>query len=56
MQGTHREVWADGMVWYKELKSKTEAQNKLESQWQEGIWLGHTRDSNEALIGNKEES
>ena len=42
------------MVWYKELKSKTEAQNKLEDQWREGIWLGHTRDSNEAVIGTKE--
>ena len=40
------------IVWHKELKSKTEAQNKLETQWQEGVWLGHTRDSDEALIGS----
>ena len=27
---------------------------KLESLWEEGVWLGHTRSSNETLIGTKE--
>ena len=38
-------------VWYKELKGKNGAQNKLETDWHEGAWLGHARSSNEVLIG-----
>ena len=38
-------------VWYKELKAKNGVQNKLETDWHEGAWLGHARSSNEVLIG-----
>ncbi len=38
-------------VWYRELRSKTEAQEKMKTDWHEGVWLGHNRDSNEVLIG-----
>jgi hypothetical protein len=41
------------MVWYKELRSKTEKQNKMEAAWEEGLWLGHTKNSNEVLIGTR---
>ena len=41
-------------VWYKELKSKTEAQDKGETAWAEGLWLGHARSSNEVLIGTRD--
>ena len=34
-------------VWYKEGKSK-EVRAKFESEWKQGLWLGHTRASNEA--------
>ena len=30
------------------------AKNKLQSEWSEGVWLGHTRSSNEVLIGTPE--
>ena len=26
----------------------------MESKWEEGLWLGHTRNSNEVLVGNKD--
>ena len=38
------------MVWYKKPE-KEKGRNKLEPRWQEGIWLGHARSSNEVLIG-----
>ena len=31
-----------------------ERANKLESEWREGLWLGHSRRSNEAIIGTRE--
>ena len=31
-----------------------EARAKLESEWKQGLWLGHTRASNEAWIGTKD--
>ena len=37
------------VVHYRRLDG--EGKNKLESQWEEGVWLGHARGSNEALIG-----
>ena len=40
-------------VWYKEGKSK-EVRAKFESEWKQGLWLGHTRASNEAWIGTKD--
>ena len=36
-------------VHYRKLEG--ENKNKLESQWEAGIWLGHARGSNEILIG-----
>jgi len=41
-------------VWYKELHGKSDAQKKMESDWREGLWLGHARNSNEILIGTRE--
>ena len=41
-------------VWYKELRAGKERKNKFESEWQEGLWLGHSRESNETIVGTKE--
>lgn len=41
-------------VWYKELRANKERRDKFESEWREGIWLGHSRGSNEAIIGTQE--
>ena len=38
-------------VWYKELRTGKARKNKFDSEWQEGIWVGHHRESNEAIIG-----
>ena len=40
-------------VWYKEIRQTKERANKLESEWREGVWLGHARNSNEHLIGTR---
>ena len=40
-------------VWYKELRVGKERRDKFESEWREGIWLGHSRESNEAIVGTK---
>ena len=41
-------------VWYKELRLGKERRDKFESEWQEGIWLGHSRSCNEHVVGTKE--
>ena len=41
-------------VWYKEVREGKERRNQLETEEKEGIWLGHARSSNEALIGTRE--
>ena len=41
-------------VWYKELKAKSEKKHNMETDWKEGLWLGHARSSNEILIGTRE--
>ena len=41
-------------VWYKEIRPGKERANKLESECGEGLWLGHSRRSNEATIGTRE--
>ena len=41
-------------VWYKEIRPGKESANKLESEWREGLWLGHSRRSDEAIIGKRE--
>ena len=38
-------------VWYKELRVGKERQNKFDSEWREGLWLGQARSSNESVIG-----
>ena len=38
------------MVHYKKLM-KEKNRHKFDIQWNEGIWLGHARSTNEALIG-----
>jgi len=39
------------LVWYKQMRESKERKDKFESEWFEGIWLGHSRASNEILIG-----
>ena len=41
-------------VWYKRIRESKERKDKFESEWEEGIWLGHSRASNEVLIGTDE--
>ena len=41
-------------VWYKELKSKTEKQHKLDPLWKTGVWLGHASSSNEVIVGTRD--
>ena len=41
-------------VWYKQLRENKERKDKFMSEWQEGIWLGHGRSSNETWIGTRE--
>ena len=36
---------------YKKLKDSGARKQVMESQWEEGVWLGHCRASNEVLIG-----
>ena len=38
-------------IYDKQLKAKTDQQNKMDSGLEEGLWLGHTRNSNEILVG-----
>ena len=40
-------------VWYRELRTRTERKDKLETEWKEGLWLGHSRNSNEIYIGTR---
>ena len=39
------------VVWYKELRVGKERQNKFDTEWREGLWLGQARSSNESVIG-----
>ena len=41
-------------VWYKELHGKADNKHKMETDWREGLWLGHSRNSNEILVGTRE--
>ena len=40
-------------VWYRELKAKSDNKNNMKTDWHEGLWLGHARDSNEIIIGTR---
>ena len=41
-------------IWYKELHGKSDKKHKMESDWSEGLWLGHSRNSNEILVGTRD--
>ena len=41
-------------VWYKRLRAGVERQNKAETEWFEGIWLGPATGSSETLTGTEE--
>ena len=51
MQSTGSELW--GKVWYKK-RDRPKDQHKSEPTWELAIWLGHARDSNEAIVGTAE--
>ena len=38
-------------VWYKQIREQKERRDKLATEWKEGVWLGHSRSSNETVIG-----
>ena len=38
-------------VWFRRLSESSDRKRSMESKWEEGIWIGHARESNEALIG-----
>ena len=40
-------------VWYRKAPT-TGPKLSMESKWEEGVWLGHTRNSNEVFVGNKD--
>ena len=41
-------------VWYKQIRESKERKDKFCSEWHEGAWLGHSRSSNETIIGTRE--
>ena len=41
-------------VWYKKIREGKSQEDKMEIEWEEGLWLGHNRNSNEVLVGTKE--
>ena len=38
-------------VWYKGIRKNKSQESKMETEWHEGIWLGHNSNSNEIIIG-----
>ena len=38
-------------VYYKEIRETKDRVNKFQSEWKEGVWLGHARGSNEVIVG-----
>ena len=38
-------------VWFRRLTAHSDKKASMDTKWSEGIWLGHNRGSNEALIG-----
>ena len=40
-------------IWYRKTP-ETGPKLAMESRWEEGIWLGHARSSNEVLVGNRD--
>ena len=42
-------------VWYKQLKDEdNKGGHKMQSDWMEGVWLGHAHSTSETIIGTKE--
>ena len=41
-------------VWFKTLSESVGRKKAMESKWREGVWLGHSRNTSEALIGTRE--
>ena len=42
-------------VWYKQLKDEDgRGGHRMESDWMEGVWLGHARSTSEAIIDTSE--
>ena len=41
------------VVWFKELRHAKNQKDKFESEWHLGLWLGHSRSSNEHLVGTE---
>ena len=41
------------LVWYKEIRRQKARDDKFNSYWMKGIWLGHSRSNNEVLIGTE---
>ena len=41
-------------VWYKKLAKPGSRKNVMNSQWEEGIWLGHMSRTTEVVIGTAE--
>ena len=41
-------------VWCKELRTHKVRQEKFDSEWQEGAWMGHSRSSNEHVIATRQ--
>jgi hypothetical protein len=39
------------LVLYKEVRETKGRKNKVDSEWKEGIWLGHARNSDHVIIG-----
>ena len=40
-------------IWYRTAPD-TGPKRAMEPKWEEGLWLGHSRHSNEVLVGNKD--
>ena len=38
-------------IYYKEIRETKDRVNKFDSEWKEGVWLGHARGSNEIIVG-----
>jgi len=41
-------------IWFKQVRETKARQNKLESEWQRGVWLGQSRSSNETIVGTRD--
>ena len=40
-------------IWYRPM-DKYKDRSKLEARWEDGVWLGISRESNEILVGTKD--